>query len=356
MPTIHVVNDDALYVLRALDSDSIDSIITDPPYALSSRFSVAHSRFPGHRGKRRGFLGNAWDAALPDPEVWSEALRVLKPGGFLLAFGGARTYHRLATAIENVGFVIRDMLEWVHTQGMPKWFDVEREVAKLDQDAAPNWRGWQLNLKPAHEPIVLAQKPLSEETFAANVLRWGVGALNVDACRIPFQCQEDEEEYVGNFASKRKGPIGYSGRGAADPGRPSNKGRYPADVVTTAADVLGPGSHVFSVGEDPCNVVRARKASRVERNVGDIDNHHPTVKPFLLMVWLVRLVTPKGGTVLDPFAGSGTTGLAALAEGCGAILVEQNAAYAAVANARLAGWGAPMDLSSTPPPQGATAS
>src|SRR5436305_9540441 len=127
MPTVQLLHDDALAVLRGLDTDSIDSIVTDPPYGQSSRFSVSYSRFAGHQGKQRGFLGRQWDASLPDPDVWNEALRVLKPGGFLVAFGGTATYHRLACAIEDAGFVIRDMLEWVQTQGMPKWFDVAKQ-------------------------------------------------------------------------------------------------------------------------------------------------------------------------------------------------------------------------------------
>jgi site-specific DNA-methyltransferase (adenine-specific) len=338
MPTVQLFQDDALAILRGLDADSIDSIITDPPYGMSSRFSVSYSRFLGHQGKRRGFQGNGWDAALPDPEVWREALRVLKPGGFLVAFGGTATYHRLATAIEDAGFVVRDMIEWVHCQGMPKWFDVAQQLAKLNAAYAKNFEGWQLNLKPAHEPAVLAQKPISEHTYAANIVRWGVGALNAEACRSPFIDDKDKRQFVRNFsaADERHESDGYES--AIGAGRtPSRNGRYPADVVTTDVDALGPGGHVFYVGDELVNVVRCRKASQRERTCeGEIENHHPTVKPLGLLRWLIRLVTPSGGTVLDPFAGSGTTGVAALDEACNAILVEREPEYVAIANARLA--------------------
>lgn len=338
LPNVHIVLADALAVLRALPEDSIDSIVTDPPYGLTSRFSVANSRFPGHRGKRRGFLGLAWDASLPDPEVWVEALRVLKPGGFLVAFGGPRTYHRLASAIEEAGFIIRDMLAWVQTQGMPKFLDLEREVRKLDPDRAEDWRGWQLNLKPAHEPVVLAQKPISENTFAANLLRWGVGGLHVDACRCPFLDEEDRQQFVRNFpgAADRYRLQGYESN---IPGgsRPSAIGRHPANVVATDASALGPGGHVFGIDREAQTVLRCRKASQLERSHGGtVENNHPTVKPVRLVRWLIRLVTPKGGMVVDPFAGSGTTGLAALAEGCSAVLVERELEYVKIAEKRIA--------------------
>jgi site-specific DNA-methyltransferase (adenine-specific) len=338
MPTVHVIHDEALCVLRALEADSIDSIVTDPPYGMSSRFSVANSRFAGHEGKARGFLGKRWDAALPDAEIWTEALRVLKPGGFLIAFGGTSTYHRLASAIESAGFLVRDMIEWVHTQGMPKWFDVSREIEKLDPHRSAEWRGWQLNLKPGHEPAVLAQKSISERTFAANVLRWGTGGLNVDACRTPFLDDSDRRQFRRNFSASadRHESIGHEsavGRGC----RPSRTGRYPANLATTDVGALGRGGHIYFVGDGLANVLRARKPSKAERtSSGTVENNHPTVKPLALMRWLVRLVTPRGGVVLDPFAGSGTTGVAALEEGCRAILVEREAAYVAIANARLA--------------------
>jgi DNA modification methylase len=349
MPTVHVFHDEALSVLRALEADSIDSIVTDPPYGISSRFSVSNSRFVGHKGKARGFLGSRWDAALPDPEIWSEALRVLKPGGFLVAFGGTSTYHRLATAVESAGFIVRDMIEWIHTQGMPKWFDLAREIAKVDPDRLAEWRGWQLNLKPGHEPAVLAQKPLSERTFAANVLRWGTGCLNVDACRTPFLDESDRRQFRRNFSASadRHESVGHEspvGRGC----RPSRHGRYPANLATTDVGALGPGGHIYFVGDELANVVRARKPSKAERTLsGAVENNHPTVKPLALMRWLIRLVTPTGGVVLDPFAGSGTTGVAALEEGRRAILVEREAAYVAIANARLAQAGDDSRLDET---------
>jgi site-specific DNA-methyltransferase (adenine-specific) len=230
------------------------------------------------------------------------------------------------------------MLEWIQTQGMPKWFDVARQLAKLSPEHARQWEGWQLNLKPAHEPAALAQKPISEHTFAANIMRWGVGALNAEACRSPFASEGDRAQFKRNFpgSSSRHGSIGHEspvGAGCT----PSRAGRYPADVITTDVDALGPGGHVFYVGDELVNVVRSRKASQRERTCDSaVENHHPTVKPVGLLRWMIRLITPSGGTVLDPFAGSGSTGVAAFAEDCNAILVERDPEYVAIANARLA--------------------
>ena len=286
---------DARDVLALLPSDAVDAVVTDPPYGETSRLTARHSRFRSRRAKGRGFAGKSWDETPPDPIIWRELFRVLKPGAYLVAFGGRSGYHRLATAIETAGFVICDMLDWVFAQGMPVVFDVSREIEKIDPASAGAWRGFGIGLKPAHEAVVLAQKPLSEDTIAKNVLRWRVGALNVEACRA---------------------------------------NRYPSDVVTNDSEVLGPYGQLLAIGDSTIAV--ARKPPPVERNLScDIDNSHPTVKPVAVVRWLVRLVTPPGGLVLDPFAGSGTTALAALAEGRRWILVEREPEYAEIAAARI---------------------
>jgi site-specific DNA-methyltransferase (adenine-specific) len=286
---------DARDVLAHLPSDAVDAVVTDPPYGETSKLTARHSRFRSRRQQGRGFAGKTWDETPPDPHIWWELLRVLKPGAYLVAFGGRSGYHRLATAIEAAGFVICDMLDWVFAQGMPVVLDVAREIAKMDPAGADAWRGFGIGLKPAHEAIVLAQKPLSEDTIAKNVLRWRVGALNIEACR---------------------------------------GSRYPSDVVATDCEVLGPYGHLLAIGDSTIAV--ARKPAPIERNVSrDVDNSHPTVKPVAVVRWLVRLVTPPGGIVLDPFAGSGTTALAALAEGRRWVLVEREPEYADIAAARI---------------------
>lgn len=261
---------DCLEVMSGLLANSVDSIVTDPPYGL-------------------GFMGKAWDA-LPPGEDWArECLRVLKPGGHLLAFGGTRTWHRLAVAVEDAGFDIRDSIAWLHPQGMPK------EGA----------------LKPAFEPVVMARRPLIG-TRAANVAAFGTGKLNGDACRIGTEggrtthtksSGADRDRWTGNTSS---GEVTYPG------------GRWPTNVALHEASTkpLGDAAKYFYVA----------KPSKKERPSVD-GTSHPTVKPLALMQWLVRLVTPAGGTVLDPFAGSGTTVEASILEGFGCIAIEREAEY-----------------------------
>lgn len=377
--TLH--SGDCLDILPTLVENSIDSCVTDPPYGLS-------------------FMGRGWDHGVPGIEFWREVYRTLKPGAHLVAFGGTRTYHRMACAIEDAGFEIRDSLMWVYGQGFPKSHDVSKGIDKaageleargkgfnvagqnvgLNQnrelrsdhpnyqpyipatDAAREWQGWGTALKPAFEPIVLARKPLSESTVAANVLRWRTGALNIDGCRIAtgdvsnrvggrrpsthegyqrpgatmYQdksdwrmsvrgrwpanvCHDGSDEVVEAFPASKAGgltgidraPIGYSG---------GSRGR---GIVTKAFDDCGSAARFFY----------SAKASKADR----AGSKHPTIKPVSLMQWLCRLITPPGGTILDPFAGSGTTGAAARLEGFRAVLIEREAEYQQDIRNRFAG-------------------
>lgn len=339
---------DCREVLRGLPENSFDAVVTDPPYEL-------------------GFMGKSWDSSgvAFDPETWREVLRVLKPGGHLLAFGGSRTSHRIAVAIEDAGFEIRDGCIWLYGSGFPKSLDVskaidkeagaEREPGKpgpyaarrvttgakaqvyqdgaaepdtalITQpatDAAKQWQGWGTALKPAHEPIIMARKPLSEKTVAKNVLLHGTGGINVDACRIA-----GEKPQVTRSASAFM--ANHDGRQSED----SSVGRWPSNVLLSeeaAAELdlqTGGASRFFYVA----------KASRSERNAGGAENGHPTVKPLALMQQLVRLVTPPGGVVLDPFTGSGSTLAAAASLGFAYTGVELSEEYIAIAEARVKHW------------------
>jgi len=342
--TARVLHGDCIAVMRGeLADGSIDAIVTDPPYGL-------------------GFMGKAWDA-LPPGEEWArECLRVLKPGGHLLAFGGTRTWHRLAVAVEDAGFEIRDSVAWMYGSGFPKSLDVskaidkaagaERRVVGVGQyanrgrrtdnrvygeatpsttevvtapatEAAQQWSGWGTALKPAFEPIVVARKPLSG-TVAANVLAHGTGALNIDGCRI---------KGPGAEAGRTRHGGGIVGAGSsyelADVRTKESPGRWPANVIldesqAAALDEQSGASRFFYCA----------KAPKRERPVVD-GVAHPTVKPLALMRYLVRLVTPPGGTVLDPFAGSGATVEAALLEGFDAIGIEREADYLPLIAARI---------------------
>jgi site-specific DNA-methyltransferase (adenine-specific) len=429
--------------MRTLPADSVDAIVTDPPYGLE-------------------FMGKAWDG-FGTPlgfqtwtEQWArEALRVLKPGGHLLAFGGTRMYHRLAAGIEDAGFEIRDTLMWLYGSGFPKSLDVskaidkaagaEREVVewksqpfKIDNgpaqseyrqlhsktmnedgyrttpitapstEAAKKWQGWGTALKPAVEPIVLARKPLIG-TVAENVLTHGTGALNIDASRIGTNGENFDNlrgRPITKLSTQRAGEDHkeYKERVFSSPGQQAaleklkNLGRWPANILLDeeAAALLDEQSgesksgahkpyarqnhtpaHIYGTYGNQKNYANdasiggasrffyVAKASRSERNFGLDEfgksetliygqkaqgplpqqtpskpspraNIHPTVKPVDLIRYLIRLVTPKGGTVLDPFMGSGTMAVAAIGEGVNWIGCEREPEYVAIIEARIA--------------------
>ena len=408
MTNIDLRNGDCLDVLKELDDNSIDSIVTDPPYGLN-------------------FMGKKWDYDVPSIDIWKECLRVLKSGGHLLSFSSARTYHRMAVNIEDAGFEIRDQIMWVYGSGFPKSYNIGRAVDKiqgnkrkvvgeiragknaLGQDSGWNshnnrtvmdvtkgnteHEGWGTALKPAHEPIVLARKPLSEKTVADNVIKYGTGGINIDGCRI---------ELNGDYKCKANGRPSQTGLKdnykPEEANKTDNKGRWPANFIHDGSDEvleLFPNTksgknkndavsnktywssgkkYIFGKDEsnygDEGNASRffyCPKACKKERNAGcgelelkertdyggfhsekglkennrnpenrkPFYNNHPTVKPLALMQYLCRLVTPPSGVVLDPFMGSGTTGIAAKLEGFGFVGIEREAEYLEIAKARI---------------------
>jgi DNA modification methylase len=437
-----VVLGDCRDVLRTLADNSVDSVVTDPPYEL-------------------GFMGKSWDSTgiAYDVTVWEECLRVLKPGGHILAFGGSRTWHRLAVAVEDAGFEIRDSIAWIYGSGFPKSLDVskaidkkagaEREVlgmgaarcGQLEKTGvcdghfdngtltvthqlatapstaeAQQWSGWGTALKPAFEPVVVGRKPFGKGvTVAENVLAWGVGGLNIDASRIGMSEKDrsviDNMGGFGNEGWKNTTSPAYNTNNPDNPlirtqATAHTQGRWPANVIldeVTAglvdeqSGVLKSGSlsgkSVYSQGStetttsfvpgwagnprtyvSPANEGGASrffyvaKASKRDRNEGlegledtgagemvdrvegsagmdspragagrtsGAKNFHPTVKPTQLMRYLIKLVTPPGGTVLDPFTGSGSTGKAALLDGYKFVGAELTEEYLPIIEGRL---------------------
>lgn len=338
-------------MLATLPDNSMDSCVTDPPYEI-------------------GFMGKTFDKTgiAFDTNLWKEVLRVLKPGAHLCAFAAPRTYHRLACAVEDAGFEIRDQIDWVFTSGMPHGTDVGRLIEKKNPEDACWWDGWNSQLKPAHEPICLARKPLAD-TLVGNVLAHGTGALHVDACRVPIQ-PDEYAEYAGRWARTRNPKTKTSGIYGAysrtdDLGEPG-EGRFPPNLLLDegAARTLDqqsgqqvsrkgkprastkPGegwgmTHTGTEYDDTGGASRSfpiirycSKADQQERPVVD-GIRHPTVKPVNLMAWLIRLVTPEGGTVLEPFAGSGATLEACIGEGCGCMAAEMEPDYVRLIKARL---------------------
>lgn len=392
---------DALEVLKGMADSSVDTVVTDPPYGLS-------------------FMGKKWDYDVPSVDIWAECLRVLKPGGHLLAFAGTRTQHRMAVRIEDAGFEIRDMIAWVYGSGFPKSLNVAKAVdaqitlggssqsqmrkrdmgdtyrprknagtkgfgdgnlrkgadgdrdlsaaADLQTEAARQWEGWGTALKPALEPITVARKPLVG-TVAANVLAHGTGALNIDGCRVEHVTVDGGSLATNpHLRSHINGGNGGIVMGREEHRRvvkPHTVGRWPANLIHDGSeevrsafpdakgqqgdlketgrprpssgrfgDMAPPVAHPARI-EDDASAARffyCAKASKKDRSEG---NDHPTVKPTDLMRYLCRLVTPPGGTVLDPFMGSGSTGKAALLEGFLFIGIERDADYVEIARRRL---------------------
>ena len=359
--------------MREIPAESIDAIVTDPPYGLSSEPDTAEVLthwLAGNDYKHRGggFMGNTWDSFVPGPTTWREAYRPLKPGGHLVAFFGTRTYDLGVLAIRLAGFEIRDQIAWMFGQGFPKSHNLDGE-----------WKGWGTALKPGFEPIVVARKPLSG-TVAANASKHGTGAINVDGCRVGDSKNVPRgQANMENWASAGEyDPEIYGKWGPPTPEMSKfnpDIGRWPANVVldeSTAADADAQWAERIAHGDSPSKFFYCAKTSRAERNAGlegfpadrlpdegygtiqqpkadrqsprenwephASANVHPTVKPIALMRWLCRLVTPPGGTILDPFTGSGSTGCAAVLEGFEFIGCEREAEYVAIAEARIAWW------------------
>jgi DNA modification methylase len=480
--TYKLLNGDCLDKLKELEDNSIDSIVTDPPYGLS-------------------FMGKKWDYDVPSQQIWEECMRVLKPGGHLLAFAGSRTYHRMAVRIEDAGFEIRDQIMWIYGSGFPKSMDISKQIDKkggqnlswfidyvlevakekniskkeltmlfpskngkptgwlwnkknsqgitLEQyntlkdfldlpfdnieeaerevigrgnagltggtianfsgekefditapatDEAKEWEGWGTALKPAHEPIVMARKPLSENTVVDNVLEWGTGGINIDGCRISV---DENDPNHRNTKPSKSGDSSMFGIGGVNYGQ-NIKGRFPANVIfdEEAGKLLdeqsgiskstgGRNGNKEGVGHNgmygkyngevkdgnpglgdvggASRFFYCPKTSKTDRNEGldefeektrsdmnkmmgksgnfktgsgndrttEFKNHHPTVKPTDLMLYLIRLVTPKGGTTLDPFMGSGSTGKAAVRGGFDFVGIEREKDYFQIAEARI---------------------
>lgn len=357
--------------LAGMDAASVDSCVTDPPYHLTSivkRFG-ADNAAPAKSGKTgaykrasAGFMGKQWDGGdvAFRVETWLAVWRVLKPGAHLVAFSGTRTYHRMVCAIEDAGFEIRDQIGWAYGSGFPK-----------SHNQRGDWQGWGTALKPAWEPVVLARKPLIG-TVAANIAEHGTGALNIDGCRVEFAGTNDAAAAaaaaaVGFAASRARGTstqsnsIGKESRDGTNTYDPfALKGRWPANIIHDGSEEVvgafpdtgqsgvavqrngggqkigntvysGSGGGIirpdagFADGGSAARFFYTAKADADDR----LGSKHPTVKPIDLMQWLVRLVTPPGGLVLDPFAGTGTTGEAAFREGMRAVLIEREPEYQA---------------------------
>ena len=377
-PSATIIHGECIAEMRKMPDNSIDSIVCDPPYGL-------------------GFMGKGWDTLPPGLEWAEECLRVLKPGGHLVAFGGSRTWHRLAVAVEDAGFEIRDSIAWLYGTGFPKSRDVSKAIDKQAgatthesheftvagrtakelpnpkrigyvkpkpvTDDAKKWAGFGTALKPAFEPCVVARKPVSEKTVAANVLVHGTGAINIDANRIGKN--GGTKGTSNDSGSLKTDKYGFSNsRGSM----PTHKGRWPANVMLdeSMAEVLDAQSGqsksppVGSVANKKAligQVAKGDEHARVSPNGhGDsggasrffyvakapkserpsVDGvAHPTVKPLTLMRTLVSLFTPPGGIVLDTFAGSGTTVEAALLEGFNVIGIEKTGEYLPLIQSRI---------------------
>jgi DNA modification methylase len=363
---IQLYQGDCLEVLKQIPDNYFHAIVTDPPYHLTQISKPRpdqlgknnpHARRQAQMSSSKGFMGKEWDGGNIsfDPCLWAEVLRVLKPGGHCVAFSATRTYHRMACAMEDAGFEVRDMLGWLYGSGMPHGHNISKAIDKaagaerevlgknnitqqsfksgvvwvgtydgkrksLDITApatkeAKQWDGYNTALKPCQEPIALCRKPLSESTIAKNVLKHGTGALNIDETRVGEECTKIRVMRGGKARVKSQS-IGNFTRIET---YKTTLGRWPANICHDGSpevlEVLGSSARFFY----------SAKANAVDRK----GSKHPTVKPIDLIRWLCRLVCPIGGRVLDMFAGTGTTGEAAYREGMECVLIEREEEYIA---------------------------
>ena len=365
-----ILQGDNRETLKTIADNSIDAIVTDPPYGID-------------------FLGKSWDANTGALETYQECLRVLKPGGHIVAFSAARTYHHLAITLEQAGFEIRDQIMWIYSSGFPKSQDVGRSIqrslgvketkaskgmnaySKIDGVKGPatwmnpgnatkddypeknpevvctdleakQWAGWGTQLKPAHEPIALARKPLHKNnSIAKNCQEWGVGAINIDATRV----KADDLQEIANWHARYQYTAGskatFNNILSEAQGKERQQHDGKQDSIKAQEDILK--------GRFPSNVLGeialyqkyfyCPKVSKSERHIqNQVENNHPTVKPVELMKYLIKLITPPGGIVLDPFNGSGSTGCAAVELGYEYIGCELDPAYVDIAKTRIEAW------------------
>ena len=389
MEKVNLFNGNNLEVLKTLEPNSIDSIITDPPYGLS-------------------FMNKKWDYDVPSIEFWKEVYRVLKPGGHILSFGGTRTYHRMVVNMEDAGFEIRDQIMWIYGSGFPKSLNIGKGINNLENN---EWRGWGTGLKPSNEPICLARKPISEKTIVKNVLKWRTGGINIDGCRVGIDGIDDRR--AGKRTCNIFDEVKVSGGIDSPEYIPSSEGRFPANLIfecicdevikgekgevkksggsrencelshewgysdivrtnfTDKGDIhtnpncpcrlldeqsgisitgaskpkrkydggnLGGGNAIKDYPSSKGGASRffyVAKTSKKERNLTIDNNNHPTVKPIKLMSYLCKLITPPNGVILDPYMGSGSTGIAALINDFNFIGIEMDTNYYDIAQGRI---------------------
>jgi DNA modification methylase len=403
-----VITGDCTEILKEIPDNSIDTVITDPPYGLSNHPETTIRKTlskwlngeDDYTPKTKGFMGKSWDAFVPPPAVWKEIFRVMKPGAIILVFAGTRTYDLMTISLRLAGFEIKDTLMWLYGCGFPKATDISNQIEKIEKQQAQPWKGYKTpSLKPAYEPIILAMKP-TDGNFAENALKWGVAGLNIDNSRIEYQNSKDKQIATSprpNAPNHRNNSVTFislNQHKKIERGNP--QGRFPANIIIdeetakmidqqsgiTKSSIKYPSGKpkkavTYEIGRDiyirgyediggASRFFYCAKASTNERELGLDDlpykigggmkatqdqsfltssgnirnnlrkNHHPTVKPLKLIEYLCKLTrTPTGGIVLDPFAGSGTTGMACIKTNRPFILIEKDPDYSIIAQKRI---------------------
>lgn len=398
---IQVLQGDCLGILKTIPDNSVDAVVTDPPYGLGKEpdpvvVMQAWARGESYAASGGGFMGAAWDAFVPQPVIWREVLRVLKPGGHILCACGTRTQDWMTMALRFAGFEIRDVITWVYSTGFPKSLNVAQKLKDKDE-AAEDFAGIGTALKPAVEFWTLGRKPLAANTIAENVKQWGCGGINIDKCRVGTidtakiyggdKRPRDNKFGNGQRIRKTDFPIGRYPCNLIHDGSPDVTALFPESTSTggdgskfndSSRNALGnsiknrpkTGKNGLGFGDSgsASRFFYCAKPSPSERSAGlshlksrrkkvnviqtegvknggitqdgkqlgsPAQNFHPTVKPIRLMRYLCRLIGPNGGTILDPFCGSGTTGIGAVLEGFGFIGIEREEDFAEIAKYRI---------------------